>query len=182
MKVEAALTPAQWADEHRLVQCFDSWSDEVAARTGVAEISEGPGYLHLTSHQHGEFADCSAPSDRHRLAALALHDQPFGFTWEDVDTMEAVYRRVMSDLRPGSPSAAIERTVRLWIRLGRKVRGQTIKLDAYPGANGWRISQEALAAFREAVREASSDRRINPSPQPALAGDEVKAYLSELYA
>lgn len=27
------------------------------------------------------------PPDRHALAALALHGQPFGFTWEDVDEL-----------------------------------------------------------------------------------------------
>lgn len=33
---------------------------------------------------------------RHLLAALALHDQPFGFTWEDVDLL----RQIAADDKP----------------------------------------------------------------------------------
>ena len=51
------------------------------------------------------------------LPTMALHGQPFGFTWEDVDAMEAVYRRVISDLRPDSPSDAIERFYDLAARI-----------------------------------------------------------------
>jgi hypothetical protein len=30
------------------------------------------------------------PEERHAIAALALHGQPFGFTWEDVDWLRAM--------------------------------------------------------------------------------------------
>lgn len=87
-EIKPALPEWEWAEKHHYVQCYDSW-DEFAAKTGVGEIKAGPDSLRLTSHQHQEFADFSAPTDRHAIAALALHEQPFGFTWEDVDSCRA---------------------------------------------------------------------------------------------
>ncbi len=83
-EIKPALTVREWGRKHHAIQCFDSW-DESKVPTGVGEIEAGPGYLYLTSHEHGDFADFSAGSDRHALAALCLHDQPFGFTREDAE-------------------------------------------------------------------------------------------------
>jgi hypothetical protein len=74
-------------------------------------------------------------------------------------------------------------TVRLWIRSGRKVRGRTVKLDAYPGGKGWLVSPAAYAAFREAVREASAPP-AGANVEGAggvLSGSEAAAYMAELY-
>jgi hypothetical protein len=89
-EIRPALDPEEWARLHHWVQCYDSWSDEQSEKTGVGEISAGPDYLTLTSHQHGEIADFSAPTDRHALAALALHGMPFGFTRQDVAALDAL--------------------------------------------------------------------------------------------
>jgi hypothetical protein len=72
-------------------------------------------------------------------------------------------------------------TIRLWIRSGRRVRGETIRLEAYPGAGGYRIAQSAYDAFRAAVRAAATRGHAATSPAPVLASDEAKAYLRELY-
>ncbi len=74
--IKPALSPEEWALRHHFIQCFDSWDEETV---GVGEVSAGPDYLHLTSHQHPIIAVFDAQSDRHALAALALHGQPFGF-------------------------------------------------------------------------------------------------------
>lgn len=58
-EIEPALTPEEWVREGGLM-------DEIQAREGWFEASV---------HE---------PADRHRIAALALHGQPFGFTWDDV--------------------------------------------------------------------------------------------------
>lgn len=89
MRQGPALSSVDWLGSLNHIQCYDSWSDEVSERCGVAEISAGEDYFQLTSHQHPLIADFSAPSDRHRIAALALHRQSFGFDWEDVDLLES---------------------------------------------------------------------------------------------
>lgn len=62
--VEPALTPAQWAEmRHR-------------AAAGDARV-DADGVLRA----EGAFA----ADERRALAALALHGEPQGFTWEDVD-------------------------------------------------------------------------------------------------
>lgn len=85
--MKPALTAEEWARRFHSIQCYDSWSEEQSEKTGVGEISADLDYLRLTSHQHSEIANFSAPSDRHALAALALYGQPFGFTWDDVATL-----------------------------------------------------------------------------------------------
>lgn len=89
-EIRPALSEREWQSKHHWIQCYDSWSEEAAAKSGVAEIKAGDGYLHLTSHQHPDFADFSAPTDRHALAALALCGQPFGFTHDDVEFVRSM--------------------------------------------------------------------------------------------
>ena len=88
--IPPALTPEEWARPHHFIQCYDSWGDGVDRRTGVGEINAGPKYLTLTSHQHSEIADFNAPTDRHALAALALYQQPFGFTHDLLESLRIV--------------------------------------------------------------------------------------------
>ena len=57
------------------------------------------------------------PDDPHQIAALALHDQPFGFTWEDVDALRGVGRGLAEFMRNygtghGIISPAAERAMR----------------------------------------------------------------------
>jgi hypothetical protein len=67
-EITPALTPEQW------------W----LAR-GAKEISLGEEWLHVGN------ALIDPRLDRHALAALALHGQPFGFTHEDVDELREAY-------------------------------------------------------------------------------------------
>lgn len=100
------------------------------ARGRVEKPQPGePGYVVVTPYiEERDGAICVSahysnarvhPELRHPLAALCLHGQPFGFTWEDVDAMEAVYRRVIASPEPFGEqlAAAIERVHDLADRL-----------------------------------------------------------------
>lgn len=71
----------------------EEWEDMLSWPYGVSDAIIRPaemlGYGHNT------------PEDRHHVAALALHGQPFGFTWDDVDLL-----RMFSD---GDPMEHIRR-------------------------------------------------------------------------
>lgn len=41
------------------------------------------------------------PMNRHALAARALHGQPFGFTWEDVEVLRIAARHEYNEARRG---------------------------------------------------------------------------------
>lgn len=64
-KIEAALTPEQWA---------------------TAQAHEG-----------------KDPRTLHYAAALALHGQPFGFTWRDVDLLEGQVQDLRRVAQPVGP-------------------------------------------------------------------------------
>lgn len=68
LSIKPALTPDEWAG--RAIQ----------SGRGRARIADG-GALEA----EGELD----ASRRHALAALALHGQPFGFTWKDVDLIRS---------------------------------------------------------------------------------------------
>lgn len=77
-EVQAALTEEEW--EWLFVE-------QVNDRSGGAGIEDSTGELYITlADYHGAGGEPDiGVTDRHALAALALHDQPFGFTWEDVE-------------------------------------------------------------------------------------------------
>jgi hypothetical protein len=81
--IKPALTRQEWKSRSWL-QCFDSWDEEESDHSGVGEIHVHEDSLLITEHEHRFRANFSAPSDRHRLAALALYGLPFGFTRRDV--------------------------------------------------------------------------------------------------
>jgi hypothetical protein len=70
-----ALTAEQWA------------ALELRAVTGDAAVDEDDGYLHTQDVLW-------VGKERQGIAALALHGQPFGFTWEDVDRLRYIAERV----------------------------------------------------------------------------------------
>ena len=113
----SALTAGEWSEMRRYGhlsrQCFDSPWDDDEAKHGVSEISASADSLHLTSHQHGRYATFDAPGDRHALAALCLHEQPFGFTREDVEVLRVAAPQhgegcSATDLWPGPCDCGIE--------------------------------------------------------------------------
>lgn len=70
--VRPALTPEEWA--HRPEPMYE--------RNGVwAYAPAGHGFV---VGFEGEVGIGVGAEDPHAIAALALHGQPFGFTWEDV--------------------------------------------------------------------------------------------------
>lgn len=80
-KLEAALTPEEWE------------AKSYEGNEGSAHADAAPGW----PFNHGELlagtvCDCGSftPKDRHALAALALHGQPFGFDWNDVLSLRSI--------------------------------------------------------------------------------------------
>jgi hypothetical protein len=84
-----ALTPAQWADINGPMFCYGAGADAKGRRFVyfAGDVGEG---IHISRTAHGDDPqDALFPvelpaEDRHGLAAIALYDQPFGFTQEDV--------------------------------------------------------------------------------------------------
>lgn len=74
-KIEPALTPEEWANQPEPMLNRDG--DWAYAPEGVAGVIVGTDAV-----GHGLVVGSRA---RHGLAALCLHDQPFGFTREDVE-------------------------------------------------------------------------------------------------
>ena len=93
--ITPALTPEEWEDEHVEAAAWgaDVWLDP----NGGFHIT-GANDLDLT------FAD----RKRHALAALALHGQPFGFTWEDVDALRYMAEREIYADKYGEQGANAE--------------------------------------------------------------------------
>ena len=65
-KIEPALTPEEWAQWEARV----SWARDQGPRPDLVEMASIP----ENARPHG-------------VAAKLLHDQPFGFTWGDVDRL-----------------------------------------------------------------------------------------------
>lgn len=80
-----ALTPEEWAGPQPHIRRLDLLIfEDPAPEGGDCVICE----------DHGPDAESGRavilPEDRHALAALALHGQPFGFTWGHVDALREV--------------------------------------------------------------------------------------------
>lgn len=73
-EIKPALTPEEWANPAGRI---DGWIDLDAGRIDV--MLGGPA---SPTRDTGR--------DRHALAAVLLDGQPFGFTWEDVDTLRDI--------------------------------------------------------------------------------------------
>ena len=85
---EQVLTPSEWGD-----RTFKHWDIKVVEHPGALSV--------LTGHrQHFDEAG------RHKLAAMALHGQEFGFTWEDVDAL-LVVAKIADDLTGGQYSRVL---------------------------------------------------------------------------
>jgi hypothetical protein len=67
-----ALTPEEWAEP------YSTFDDE----HGIWPIVDDDGFL--LSCDDSYYSTLLSPGERHALAALCLHGQPFGFTWDDV--------------------------------------------------------------------------------------------------
>jgi len=84
--ITPALTAKQWANGGDVDLCvglvWASLSSDPTDRNGELEaIDAQPPYLRI---DWGITSDAVSVVNRHPLAALALHDQPFGFTRADV--------------------------------------------------------------------------------------------------
>lgn len=81
--ITPALTPAQWAgDESVIIAHHPSGKLGWFVSSGV----DPDGVLRLSVH--GNVPTWTLDESRHALTALALHEQPFGFTWHDVQLLE----------------------------------------------------------------------------------------------
>lgn len=79
-KVGPALAASEWK-ERRASRPGEDDGVHVVVAPYVEDRHRG---LVVSAH----YSNASVHDDlRHALAALCLHDQPFGFTWEDVDAL-----------------------------------------------------------------------------------------------
>lgn len=93
---KAALTP-------------DEWGSPVVKRREFEFEREPSGALTVTSGWEGVTL---FPDDTHHaLAALCLHGQPFGFTWDDVDLIRSMDELISEDR--GGPLEASDLADRL---------------------------------------------------------------------
>lgn len=95
-KLSPALTPEQWEarDYRQAARELDSWA---TARTGPAHADDSTEYVAKLGLDEGGSVIVMnrahdrvlvPPPARAVLAALALVDQPFGFTLADIDALE----------------------------------------------------------------------------------------------
>ena len=77
-EIRPALTPEEWADALAWPHGLKDYLVRPAERIGYGD---------------------DAPSDLHRVAALALHGQPFGFTREDVTLLRESRTEFAASLR-----------------------------------------------------------------------------------
>jgi hypothetical protein len=75
--VKAALTPEEWESKS-----YEHGFSAARIEDGELRVTDSPGTHYI---QFGS-------EDRHALAALALYEQPFGFTWDDLIAMYAAIR------------------------------------------------------------------------------------------
>lgn len=89
-KIRAALTAEEWRDG---VVTFDNdWLHGSDIQMFVVR-DDRDGSLRLGNRDcDGAFEADVLPPTRHALAALALHGQPFGYTWEMVDAIRECAR------------------------------------------------------------------------------------------
>lgn len=80
---------AEMSDEIKTALTAEEWTElEVEDALVSIFVDHATGTLHVYPSQHTN-EDCEV-SNRHALAALCLHDQPFGFTSYDVVMLRQV--------------------------------------------------------------------------------------------
>lgn len=89
--MKPALTKEEWSRPSVIVQAERYGEDGMPSHGhAAAEVYAYPNRIEVTSHEYGAIAVIDTAEQRHALAALALHGQPFGFTRDDVDELRVV--------------------------------------------------------------------------------------------
>lgn len=102
--VKPALTAEQWKE-----LLFTDGDSQVEL------YNRGPMHVLRVRGLHGEYSlnhsVYTTPNAGHAVAALALHAQPYGFTWDDVDTLigMAEWLEATMDVDPGQTVPRAER-------------------------------------------------------------------------
>jgi hypothetical protein len=100
--IAPALTPEEWAEDRVRLQA-------IYIKLVPGSISQQV-FVHATGKKSNfgiytdeEVVGFPFANSRHIIAALALRDQPFGFTWERVDTLKlaASYLAAAATTNPG---------------------------------------------------------------------------------
>ncbi len=90
-EIKRALTADEWASR----QFRDAGAAEISLEHGkVLGRPVEPEILCIGNDQYETYSQFTTARHRHALAALALHGQPFGFTWEMVDAIRDAGRRL----------------------------------------------------------------------------------------
>lgn len=104
-----ALTPEEWEELRYSRPTIEIWDDPPPAGSGCVGVED----------QHPDAQKGYArvePPARHALAALALHGQSFGFTWEDVDRLREMQMDVggeFAHITDAEQRALLEMDVRM---------------------------------------------------------------------
>lgn len=101
-EVRPALSPQEWSRNE--VFSYGRRGPRIAADEDSIEFDDG------IDPQHG----ASFRERRHAVGALALHGQPFGFTWADVDAIRREVSLIRSETSPrmqDDPATARQSTI-----------------------------------------------------------------------
>ncbi len=107
--MKPALTAEEWADKRHYAE---SGTGEMVVNMGKWD---GTPYM-----RHSRLPGPSGSPDRHAAAALCLHNQPFGFTREDVELLQeaVIMERGFCDGLPWSNDRKTEMLVDVADRIG----------------------------------------------------------------
>ncbi|HEX6533456.1 MAG TPA: hypothetical protein VF041_02595 [Gemmatimonadaceae bacterium] len=125
-----ALTPEQWRDRDYRQQAaeIDSWAKRTADREATDDATEYVAKLGLTaggdcvivmSRAHDKVL--VPPPARHALAALALHEQPYGFTSTDLAGLRRAAEWAASSARAAGESGAAREAAAVIQRVAARV-------------------------------------------------------------
>jgi hypothetical protein len=105
-EIKPALDAEDWAVELAEADDFSRTVHPAGDFGGAVFVRDG---RIAVTYDNGAAAQFVADDERHRLAALALHGQPFGFTREDVIALERTIASAQYHVGRGEVADYIER-------------------------------------------------------------------------
>jgi hypothetical protein len=94
--IEPALTPGEWSGKDGVI--LGTGSPKMGHFIGVDGWMDGDLKMHVVGPTSWEWDS----EDRHRVAAVALYGQPFGFTRHDAWLVRRATQEVSDTMHPGA--------------------------------------------------------------------------------